>query len=101
MSSDAAFAPLQAAGPFWCGWEQENWCWVMGAFGLFWATLILVAIVLFLRTSRRQVPEGDYTSGAQTRWSDSEANFATTGVENPSPMPPRSISHGGERTAGS
>jgi hypothetical protein len=52
MSSHAAFTFLQAAKASWYGWDQEGWYWLMGALGLFWATLVLVANTLFLRTSR-------------------------------------------------
>jgi uncharacterized membrane protein len=59
MSEDAKFVLVGANDAPWYLWDQSAWYWAMGVFGVFWFTLIVVAVILFIRTSRRDLPRAD------------------------------------------
>ena len=43
----------------WYLWDQSAWYWAMGVFGVFWLTLIVIAVIVFTRNSRRDLPAAD------------------------------------------
>lgn len=58
-------------------WDHSGWYWAMGLHGIFWLTLIaliVVAIIVFIRTSRRDLPgaENSAKSALDTRYAREE-----------------------------
>jgi hypothetical protein len=68
MSEDAKFVLVGANDASWYLWNQSAWYWAMGVFGVFWLTLIVVAVILFIRTSRRDLPGADDSAQFATQW---------------------------------
>ena len=76
-NADLVLVGANDAASYW--WDHSGWYWAMGVHGIVWLTLIaliVVAIVLFIRTSRRDLPGADNLakSALDTRYAHGEIN---------------------------
>ncbi len=76
MSENAALVLVGANDADWYGWDHSGWYWAMGFHGVFWLALIVVAIVILIRSSRRGLAgaENSAKSELDTRYARGEIN---------------------------
>jgi uncharacterized membrane protein len=60
----------------WYWWDHSGWYWAMGFHGILWMALIVVAIVVLTRLSRRSLNGVENTANTvlDTRYASGEIN---------------------------
>ncbi len=77
MLENAELVLVGANGAPWYGWDHSGWYWAMGVHGVFWLALIVMAIVILIRFSRRGLigAENSAKSALDTRYARGEINW--------------------------